>query len=320
MKKSRVLDDVDLNIMDLLRENPRTTKKSIAQSIGLSETTVGIRIDRLSRSNIMRVVAQREMLSQGFRLIYLVNVFSQHRSIDDIAADIAAIGDTLTVSIMLGTPEIVVTVFGKTPESIYDSILNRIIKVPGVHRFEAQILSDIIKIRSDFGELATALPQIADADTEVDLDTKILSHLSTNGLSSNREIASRFLVSESLVRTRINRMIESKSVRFAVICDHSVLNLPVVAQIFLRVSYTHIRASCEILAELPGVAFLATLSGPHNVTLTVYSESTASIAEFCNEQIRAITGVEDVFVRLIVRHVKHRYDLIRSPDYNADLS
>ncbi len=69
------IDDLDRKIIELLREDGRAPNKLIAAKLGVSETTVAIRIRSLRERKVMIVTLQRDFYSQGFDLQCLGDVF-----------------------------------------------------------------------------------------------------------------------------------------------------------------------------------------------------------------------------------------------------
>ena len=68
---SQKLDDIDLRILDALQVNARTSFVRLAQSLGVSDTTVRARIDRLVRRFGVRFVVDIDPKELGMLYFYL---------------------------------------------------------------------------------------------------------------------------------------------------------------------------------------------------------------------------------------------------------
>ena len=68
---SQKLDDIDLQILDALQVNARTSFVQLAQSLGVSDTTVRARIDRLVRRFGVRFVVDIDPKELGMLYFYL---------------------------------------------------------------------------------------------------------------------------------------------------------------------------------------------------------------------------------------------------------
>lgn len=69
-----MLDDTDRSIVELLQQDGRMPFTTIAQRIGLSEGAIRKRVQRLTDSGYMQVVAVTDPLSLGHRRVALIGL------------------------------------------------------------------------------------------------------------------------------------------------------------------------------------------------------------------------------------------------------
>ena len=74
------VDDVDRTIVEILQRDGRTPFTAIAQEIGLSEGAIRKRVQRLTDSGYMQVVAVTDPLSLGHRRVALIGVRNDGRT------------------------------------------------------------------------------------------------------------------------------------------------------------------------------------------------------------------------------------------------
>ena len=69
-------DELDRQIVELLRENGRRSNVEMAQVLGVSEGTVRKRLDRLLETNSLQVVGLPDPIAAGYpiRTLILLNV------------------------------------------------------------------------------------------------------------------------------------------------------------------------------------------------------------------------------------------------------
>ena len=91
-------DAKDQQIINLLRVNPRTTNKEIANQLDLAESTVGQRVRSMGERNIMRVVAQKHLFSDGYESFCYLLANTSRRSVQEICEEIAQFKDIASVS------------------------------------------------------------------------------------------------------------------------------------------------------------------------------------------------------------------------------
>lgn len=151
---AKPIDDLDRKIIELLREDGRAPNKLIAAKLGVSETTVAIRIRSLRERKVMIVTLQRDFYSQGFDLQCLGDVFVTGRPVEDVARDLADLPCVSIVTLNFGSPEIVITFNARDRGDVVKIIDEQLARVKGIERIETYVALDIRKYESWFGNLA----------------------------------------------------------------------------------------------------------------------------------------------------------------------
>lgn len=149
MKANMSVDTTDLAIVDLLRQNGRATNQQIAETLGLTATTVSTRIRRMEDANQLRVVAVSDFAAHGYDLLLKINIDVEARAASDVANDISELPEVFAVHLVTGRHDIDMLV--ALPEfSGLDQFLNeRLAKVPGIRAMQPAIFVDILKYQFD---------------------------------------------------------------------------------------------------------------------------------------------------------------------------
>ena len=138
-------DDLDQTLIETLREDGRVATKTLANKLGVTEKTVAARIRNLEINNIMRVVLRQDLYSKGFTLQCWVDIYVAGRSTDKVVADLDRIETKTSVSVMFGSPEILL-VFNALDQAHLASILELDIgAIKGISRIEVHTAVDIRK-------------------------------------------------------------------------------------------------------------------------------------------------------------------------------
>ena len=141
-------DEIDLRIIDALRQDGRTPNKSIAKQLNVSETTVASRIRSLTERNVMQVTLQRDIYSLGYQFQGFLDVYVMGRNVDLVAADIVPISGVLAVAIYLGQPDILVSFAARDREDLARIVTDEIAKIAGIQRVDSYVALDIRKFES----------------------------------------------------------------------------------------------------------------------------------------------------------------------------
>jgi Lrp/AsnC family transcriptional regulator, regulator for asnA, asnC and gidA len=151
---TKPIDDVDRKIIELLREDGRMPNKLLAAKLGVSETTIAIRIRSLRERKVMLVTLQRDFYSQGFDLQCLGDVYVTGRPVEAVARDLANLPSVTIVTLNFGSPEIFIAFNARDRSDVAQVIDEQLAKVKGIDRIETSIALDIRKYESWFGNLA----------------------------------------------------------------------------------------------------------------------------------------------------------------------
>ena len=151
---TKAIDDLDRRIIDLLRDDGRAPNKQLAAELGVSETTIAIRIRSLRERKVMLVTLQRDFYSQGFDLQCLGDVYVSGREVEAVARDLANLPNVTIVTMNFGSPEIFIAFNARDRSDVVRIIEGQLAQVKGVDRIETSIALDIRKYESWFGNLA----------------------------------------------------------------------------------------------------------------------------------------------------------------------
>jgi DNA-binding Lrp family transcriptional regulator len=141
-------DEIDLRIIDALRQDGRTPNKSIAKQLNVSETTVASRIRSLTERNVMQVTLQRDIYSLGYEFQGFLDVYVAGRNVDAVAADIVPIEGVLAVAIYLGSPDIFVSFAARDRADLSRIVIQEIAGIGGIARVESYFALEIRKFES----------------------------------------------------------------------------------------------------------------------------------------------------------------------------
>jgi len=139
------LDELDTNIIAILRSNGRATNQEIAERLSVTAATVSSRLRRMEDARVMRVVAVTDFAAHGYNLIIALGVKVQGRDIRDVAKDLARLPEVLSVNIMNGIHDLELLVALHDFSEINMLLSDHIAGIEGVSELSPGIAADIIK-------------------------------------------------------------------------------------------------------------------------------------------------------------------------------
>ena len=147
------LDDVDKGIIDILTVNGRATNQEIAARLSVTPTTVSSRLNRREKQKIMKVVAVTDFAAHGFNVIMAVGVRVAGRRVTEVAQDLAALPEVISVNITHGNHDIEILVVLHDFAEVKGFLYEHIRSVPGIDELSPGLAADIKKFEFNIAPL-----------------------------------------------------------------------------------------------------------------------------------------------------------------------
>ena len=151
-----------------------------------------------------------------------------------------------------------------------------------------------------------------------ELDLAIIKALQTDGRRPYTDIADELGVSEGTVRNRVTRLIEEQSLRIVGIVDPASQGLNAPAVIGISVSGRNIEEIAGEISKFPEVSYLIMVSGEFDLLLEVLCRDRRHLANFLNDHLRQVPGVERTQTFMALRTFKTAFGArmnVDSPEY-----
>ena len=142
-----------------------------------------------------------------------------------------------------------------------------------------------------------------------DLDISILASLQTDGRRPFTDIAQNLGVSEGTVRNRVARLISDGVLNIVGLVDAASLGYNAPAVIGISLSEGDIERIAEEIASFPEVSYLIMVSGEFDLIVEIICRDREHLANFLNQQLRRVAGVERTQTFMTLRTFKNAYGL-----------
>jgi Lrp/AsnC family leucine-responsive transcriptional regulator len=147
------LDELEIGIIDILRDNGRATNLEIAERLGVTAATVSSRIKRLEESRAMKVVAVSDFAAHGFEILLAVGVKVAGRDVEQVAADLAILPEVFSINLMNGRFDLELLVALKTFDEIGLFLSDHVAHIEGIADLDAGVAYDIVKFEFNVAPL-----------------------------------------------------------------------------------------------------------------------------------------------------------------------
>ena len=117
-------DDVDKQILQILKLDGRASIRDIAEKLGISPATVSRKIKRLEEDNIIKAyvsIIEDEQIGKGSRAVLLVRT-SGEKSQSDVIGKISDMEDICNVFLTMGNYDLILTACTISESELYNII------------------------------------------------------------------------------------------------------------------------------------------------------------------------------------------------------
>jgi Lrp/AsnC family transcriptional regulator, regulator for asnA, asnC and gidA len=129
------LDDVSKAIIEQLQQDGRRSYAAIGKVVGLSEAAVRQRVQRLTESGVMQVVAVTDPLQLGFARQAMVGIRARGE-LESVAEALGELEEVDYVVITAGSYDLLVEVVAESDDHLLDLISLKIRTIPNVESTE----------------------------------------------------------------------------------------------------------------------------------------------------------------------------------------
>jgi Lrp/AsnC family transcriptional regulator, regulator for asnA, asnC and gidA len=138
------LDEISKKIIEQLQQDGRRSYAAIGKAVGLSEAAVRQRVQRLTDSGVIQIVAVTDPAMIGFSKSAMIGIKCEG-DLELVATELAAMEEIDYIIITMGSFDLLVELICRNDEHMLE-VLNRIRAVPSVISSEG---FTILKIRKE---------------------------------------------------------------------------------------------------------------------------------------------------------------------------
>ena len=152
---SIALDDVDQKIIAELRNDGRQANTEIARRLGISESTVRSRIQRLISEDIIQIAARVNLSRVGYEISVVIGVLCRAGSTAEVARKLAALPEPRYISFVTGRYDLLLMCVFRSRNELLEFLTERLRQVEGVDRTES--LNELRLAKRDYDYWETPL-------------------------------------------------------------------------------------------------------------------------------------------------------------------
>ena len=156
------VDEIDRQIIACLQRSARKSNTVIANELGLSESTVRRRLDRLLKEDFVRILAVADPLKIGYPVVAIIGLQCAPSALADVESALSALAEFRFIGMTTGAYDFIAEAWFRSLEDLRIFITDRLSQVTGVQRIETVHVLKMVRYLYDWGRVNSALESSAD--------------------------------------------------------------------------------------------------------------------------------------------------------------
>ncbi len=165
--RTKGLDKIDCRIIEFLQKDGRMPNTDIARKLGVSESTVRVRVNRLIDEEYLQIVAVSNPIKLGFELVGDIRIHVNIKKMDAILKELRELKALWFIVCSTGNVDIIAEFVVQSMDELKSLIFEKINKIDGVRQTETNIFMQFVKRRYDWG---TASDKVSSEQFKNDLE------------------------------------------------------------------------------------------------------------------------------------------------------
>jgi Lrp/AsnC family transcriptional regulator, regulator for asnA, asnC and gidA len=147
----RTVDDTDRRIIACLQESAAQTNTEIAARLGVSESTVRKRRNRLLADDLVKVVAITDPFKIGYPVVAIIGISCSPSDLADVERSLAEIEAFRFIGLTTGAYDFMTEAWFVSFDDLRDFVTQRIAAIPGIQRMEVAHVMKMVRYVYDWG-------------------------------------------------------------------------------------------------------------------------------------------------------------------------
>jgi Lrp/AsnC family transcriptional regulator, regulator for asnA, asnC and gidA len=310
------MDDLDRRLITELQSDPRQNHTKLTRSLGISEHTVGKRIERLVSSGEIIFTALPYMKLFGYNTSAYVGLrLKQKSKSSSIAMQLCKMPQIRYVSSCEGFADIFFGGDYKSNEELSNFISDYVAKIDGISQVNTMVELKQIKEQS-FGRFGIQnlkrkiVPQVGDIVID-EIDHRIILELQKDCRIPIKKLAQLINKSEQTINRRIKNLVASGAIELAAMVSDKVIAYAQNVFIAVEVELPKLNNVAETIAVNPLIGNAGIYSGSLQVLAYIQTTSPEDVYDFTNRQLVNIDGVNRIDWLINLKVLKRGFSWIR---------
>jgi DNA-binding Lrp family transcriptional regulator len=284
------VDELDLMLIKQLEANSRQSNRRIAKKLGVTSTTVQMRLQRLLDEKVIKFIPVLNPVAMKFntRAFFGLNI-RRPGSSDAAVAYLKPLACVQTINIATGCFDMTLFAVFHDIEEMLGFFDGELSKVPGLATIEEMMVMKVVKIKWAHNDGSVGLAGLSEHRNLDESETRLIDALKLNPRETIMDLSRKLGLSRKVIGRKLTGLVNDNIIAFTILVmpERSAVQ----AQVFLKVYPGEINNVAAALAANERIAHVLIVSGQFKVFFAAVFRNLEECAFFINEETRKIPGI-----------------------------
>jgi len=258
MSRMPMFSQVDAAIAAIVTGEPRAKQRDIAARVGVTESTVRSRLQRLIETGALKPTIQVHPTLEQSRLTFMVKIVLREGHRPDAVLEAPEFDDSPWSALQSADGRLFVQLTAADVDHLADRV-DRVRAVVGVDEASVTMITRI-ETGPEWGHVRSERDWKAHPRALDDVDRALIDALRANGRATYTDLSAVVGLTVAATRRRVLRLTEDELIRFATLVVGPISGSE--ASIELRVAAADMAAIDAALLTMPGIRYVIHQTGP----------------------------------------------------------
>jgi len=299
-----MIDNIDRQIILMLRNNGRESHINIARELNLYVSTVAKRVETLLANEVISIQAVPNPYKLGYKANAFITLDADIAKVKSICAELSVNHNVSTVVTCFGRYDIHLIVDFSEWEILHGFVKENLSRIDGVNKVEIFLIAEIKKRYNGIFDDDNIMQAPIMLNV---MEQKLVEELMKNGRASYTYLADKLGVSIATLSRKITYLVNEKIIRIIAVPNPSKLGFPANANLAISVKPDKVDDVCKELAKYESVYMIMTLMNGFEILAGVNFPSPEMLYDFILGKISMINGVTNIETIIRAQIIKAIY-------------
>lgn len=304
------LDKLDLVLMRELENDARQPVRALARKLGLNRETVRSRLNRLSTKGILSITCVINTELMGYQFVLVVGINVSHGKADTVANQLMSLPSVKLAFRATGHYDLMAWALMRDRSALVNFISEEMASIADITSVESMHCIEWVKDSWGYFKAQMETPRSYPRDKPSDLDLSIINAMRQDPRQGITKLAKAAGCSRSVAKTRLEKLLNDRVIKFANIVDVKTLEHQLIVMILIKSKPDKVHTVANELSAQDTVKYVSLVTSQWQILVGTRFEDNRHMYDFLAKTLPSIPDIMGFEVVHMVKPLKYSVSLL----------